>query len=151
MLDMMQLILVEVFVLVCMVVCQLWDVGVGVELLFSFFGGLVSWLGLVIKVEFLECFCGFILGECFDWEWDLMIGGVMFILWELECLSGKCSFLVRYKGVWIELWLNDFKNVECFCGVKLELSFDDVLWLMGMEGELLMWMLVYCFEVGLWL
>jgi len=127
---------------------QLRDAGVGVELPPSLSGGLASRLGLAIKAELPERSSGFTLGECLDWSWDLMIGGVTLTLRELERLSGKRSPLVRHKGAWIELRPNDLKNAERFCGSKPELSLDDALRLTGTEGELLMRLPVHQFDAG---
>mgnify|MGYP003316208824 CR=1 FL=1 len=114
------------------------DAGVGVELPPSLSGGLASRLGLSIKAELPERSRGFTLGECLDWEWDLMIGGVTLTLRELERLSGKRSPLVRHKGAWIELRPNDLKNAERFCGAKPELSLDDALRLCSNLGHLVL-------------
>ena len=146
--DTMQLTPAEAFVLVRTASRQLRDAGVGVELPPSLSGGLASRLGLAIKAELPERSRGFTLGECLDWEWDLMIGGVTLTLRELERLSGKRSPLVRHKGAWIELRPNDLKNAERFCGAKPELSLDDALRLTGTEGELLMRMPVHRFDAG---
>ena len=144
----MQLTPAEAFVLVRTATRQLRDAGVGVELPSSLSGGLASRLGLAIKAELPERSSGFTLGECLDWNWDLMIGGVTLTLRELERLSGKRSPLVRHKGAWIELRPNDLKNAERFCSSKPELSLDDALRLTGTEGELLMRLPVHQFDAG---
>ena len=122
--------------------------GVGVVLPASLSGGLASRLGLAIKAELPSGATGFSLGEDLEWSWELMIGGVMISLKELERLQAKRSPLVQHKGAWLELRPGDLRNAEKFCALNPPLSLDDALRLSANEGESLQRLPVHQFQAG---
>ena len=146
--EQMQLAPAEAFVLVRTATARLRDVGVGVVLPASLSGGLASRLGLAIKAELPSGATGFSLGEDLEWSWELMIGGVMISLKELERLQAKRSPLVQHKGAWLELRPGDLRNAEKFCALNPPLSLDDALRLSANEGESLQRLPVHQFQAG---
>ena len=146
--EQMQLAPAEAFVLVRTATARLRDVGVGVVLPASLSGGLASRLGLSIKAELPSGATGFSLGEDLEWSWELMIGGVMISLKELERLQAKRSPLVQHKGAWLELRPGDLRNAEKFCALNPPLSLDDALRLSANEGESLQRLPVHQFQAG---
>jgi superfamily II DNA or RNA helicase len=146
--EQMQLAPAEAFVLVRTATARLRDVGVGVVLPASLSGGLASRLGLAIKAELPSGATGFSLGEDLEWSWELMIGGVLISLKELERLQAKRSPLVQHKGAWLELRPADLRNAEKFCALNPPLSLDDALRLSANEGENLQRLPVHHFQAG---
>ena len=144
----MQLAPAEAFVLVRTATNRLRDVGVGVVLPPSLSGGLASRLGLAITAELPTGTKGFSLGESLDWQWELMIGGVIISLKELERLQAKRSPLVQHKGAWLELRPGDLRNAEKFCAINPALSLNDALRLTATEGESLQRLPVHQFQAG---
>ncbi|ABX07981.1 DEAD/DEAH box helicase [Prochlorococcus marinus] len=144
----MQLTPAEAFVLVRTASKQLRDIGIGVILPRSLSGGLASRLGIAIKAELATSARGLTLRENLEWSWELMIGGSILSLKDLEQLASKRSPLVRYKDSWLELRPNDLKIAEKFCSNNPELSLDDALRLTATKGETLMKLPVHQFNAG---
>ncbi len=142
----MQLTPAEALILIRTSSKQLRDIGIGVILPKSLSGGFASRLGIAIKADLFDT--SSTVEENLEWSWELMIGGILLSLKELQRLIKKNSPLVYHKGSWIELRPNDLKRAEKFYESNPQLNLDDALRLTATHGNTFMKLPVHNFDAG---